>query len=311
MPQEHSSHCPLHTSTAGEIINIISTETLTKRYRRDLGIDISLELSNAKTLVLHQCPLCKLQFFTPAKEGSSEFYQQMKQLPWYYPNTKFEYNSAAEWLKNTTTVLDIGCGDGRFANHLPQCSYTGLEPYSVEKRPLPNQHNIIYQSLNDHAHRHTEHYEAVCAFQVLEHVKNPALFIGDALKCLQPGGLLILGVPNADSYLSRLVNFTLNAPPHHLSWWQKETFQHCAKAFTLKTLALQQSPVEDWEKRLYWMANATHFLSPGSTPHFSDKHHWQIISTIAYISAGLLQYLPIKKSSTGSTLLWVAQKQAS
>ena len=73
--------------------------------------------------------------------------------------------------------------------------------------------------IEDHADQRPGHYDAVTSFQVLEHVTEPASFLRACVKALRPGGRLLLGVPNNDSFLGLLEDNWLNMPPHHMSLW--------------------------------------------------------------------------------------------
>jgi 2-polyprenyl-3-methyl-5-hydroxy-6-metoxy-1,4-benzoquinol methylase len=64
-------------------------------------------------------------------------------------------------------------------------------------------------------------YDAVCSFQVLEHVSNVNAFVSDVVRALKIGGTLILGVPNNDAFLRLEKCPVLNAPPHHMGLWTK------------------------------------------------------------------------------------------
>ena len=84
--------------------------------------------------------------------------------------------------------------------------------------------------LREHAVSHPEEYDAVCAFHAIEHVADPLGFARDLVKCVRPGGRLCIVVPSRTSPLTEIPNFVLNAPPHHLSWWDEGALRAVADA---------------------------------------------------------------------------------
>ena len=175
--------------------------------------------------------------------------------------------------------------------YIPDNPYQGLETPDADKSKNPA---IAYEALADHAQHNPEHYDVVCAFQVLEHVTDPVAFINTAKACLKPGGLLIIGLPNYDSYLQHLVNFTLNAPPHHISWWQTETLRELGRQCHLNTLDIDKAPLEHWESRLYWMqwlGKRLTGINSNQRPHFSSQKRWRWLTPLLYVGACLIDSL--------------------
>ena len=49
-------------------------------------------------------------------------------------------------------------------------------------------------------------------------------------------------VPSRDSAITEIPNFVLNAPPHHLSWWNEDALRVLADRLDLLTEAIEAVP---------------------------------------------------------------------
>lgn len=278
--------------------------------RRDLKLDLNSEFEGETTFERWRCNDCSLIFFTPWQPGSSEFYSALSAYSWYQPEDKWEYQAASDVIGSGQRILDIGCGDGRFHKTVAATDYTGLESNMVPRSvKLAENAHIHKQTLEQHGTHFAGTYDAVCAFQVLEHVAQPRRFVEQALHCLKPNGLLILGMPNHQSYLGGLMNFALNSPPHHLTWWSDETLAALEQELRLRRVQLRHAPLEGWELPLYSMQRLYQWATP-EIERYSSKKRWHWLIPMAYLGAKLTQALGLSpRDAQGSTMLWVATRQ--
>ncbi len=304
--------CPLTGDPRVEVLEEIPASLIIDSYKQDLGLDIAAEFNGVESLILCRSVNCDLIFFYPAITGSSRFYQQLQTFDWYYPPHKYEYEHAAAWIHAGDRVLDIGCGNSHFAAYIPEAHYSGLEPqptfhHLASRPPL----TIYSENIVEHAATHSAFYDAVCCFQVLEHVADPANFIRAALACLKPGGLLILGMPSMESYLSQLVNFSLNAPPHHVTWWTDRALRSVASQFELDVLSLNHAPVEPWECRLYWMQRIAALLMHPSSKRFTASVSRRLVNIGAYLTAGIVEFMSSPTvTARGASVVFIASKRS-
>lgn len=116
-------------------------------------------------------------------------------------------------------ILDIGCGRGSLLQWLKNHKW---ETYGVEI----NKHaaedgnreelNIFNGELTD-ANYLSDFFDIVVINQVLEHVYDPQETLREIYRILKPTGLLIVGVPNIDSYEAKIFQkywFALQIPTH-------------------------------------------------------------------------------------------------
>jgi len=108
-------------------------------------------------------------------------------------------NYSFEGLK----VLDIGCGTGFLLHKLRSlgCDVYGIEPgkqakIGVEEYNLPIINDFFPSAQLD------EDFDLVISILVLEHIVKPEQFLSDIKKLLKSSGMIILGVPNEEPYIS-------------------------------------------------------------------------------------------------------------
>src|SRR5581483_4571567 len=87
-------------------------------------------------------------------------------------------------------------------------------------------------------------FDVTCAFQVVEHVSDPLGLIGAMIALTRPGGQIIISAPNAGAYISRCRDL-LNAPPHHVTWWEDRTWHWLARSFCLADVELYHTPIDE------------------------------------------------------------------
>ena len=243
--------CPLCHSTRPEPFERIAIEDLDYFYRQMFDLPVLDHFHGIQELTFHFCQVCGLKYFYPQIGGSGQFYLSLNRHPWYYLEDKSEYRTAALVVPCKSKVLDVGCGSGKFARSISSCDYVGLEKNLVDYQPKSDYPRILPEYIEEHVLNHEEEYDVVCAFQVLEHIPNVSTFIESSLRCLKPGGLLIISVPSADSFISKTVNGVLNMPPHHLTWWPDVALEYISTRYDLELVRIVHAPIEKIHYRRY------------------------------------------------------------
>lgn len=101
-------------------------------------------------------------------------------------------------------ILDIGCGAGILSEPLTRlgATVTGLDPApgNIEMARLHAEDGgLAIDYRKDSAETLAaagERFDAVCAMEVVEHVRDPAAFIATAAQLVRPGGLLFVSTLN-------------------------------------------------------------------------------------------------------------------
>jgi SAM-dependent methyltransferase len=118
-------------------------------------------------------------------------------------------------------ALDIGCGDGEFLGTLQQlgweCQGTELTSTTARRAAAIPGLSVRTGPLDGGAYPEAG-FDVVSLWHVLEHLADPDRTLRDCARWLRDGGLLLVAVPNLDSWQARLFRgawFHLD-PPFHL-----------------------------------------------------------------------------------------------
>jgi 2-polyprenyl-3-methyl-5-hydroxy-6-metoxy-1,4-benzoquinol methylase len=225
---------------------------------------------------LFTCKSCGFGIFMPPVVGTDEFYQALSGagLGSYYSRETWEHQQALNDLKDYRSILEVGSGAGYFLERLKQ---QGKEVQGVElnaaaaafarQRQVP----VEAASIENFASSHRERFEAVCLFQVIEHVAAPLDFLSHALTCLNSGGRLILSVPNMAGILGKMDPMVTNVPPHHVTHWTPEALRLLQKHFPLKLVTLKYEPAYNFF-RPYFQERFRH----RRVPEWAAKQIWRL-----------------------------------
>jgi methionine biosynthesis protein MetW len=100
-------------------------------------------------------------------------------------------------------VLDIGCGDGKLLSNLKN---TGWETYGVEISDLAvefarKKYGLnIFEGVAEDAMFEDEFFDVIILSHVLEHLPDPKATLKEINRILKPNGLLIISIPNVNSF---------------------------------------------------------------------------------------------------------------
>jgi len=291
-----------------EIVERIATADLVKSWKSDFGVDVARLFEGIEHLTLVRNGETGLLSFYPPVEGDAAFYQAMRAFDWYHPPHKEEFAAAAQWHRHGERVLDVGAGDAGFARYIRREVYRGLEtdPQAVQAVVA---HGLNVLDWDMQTYLASDAFEAaglVTAFQVLEHVSDPARFVQDMSALACAGGRVVIGVPDAGSYVADLPDFMLNAPPHHLTWWTEAALCSVMEQAGLRVCAVHRFEVEPWERQLWWMAKLARLTRRGAAAKFGAQLRRHKVAS--YIGSWALQKIPIPKAARGATLLMVGEK---
>jgi len=234
---------PIVPGGAVKVVTRLKSKDIIELYQQS-NIDGRRFFLKTETVLVCECVSTGYRFYYPFDlVGDGKFYSDLQNIKResgvdYYRDWSYDNEFAYSLTRDNDTVLEIGCGTGKFLERLQEekVSVTGLELNEqavtiAKEKGL----NVRHELIEDFAINNAGRFTHVCAFQVLEHIADINSFISASLKCLKKGGKLIFGVPNNEPYFQRFNKYeTFNLPPHHMGLWNLEAFNNLTRYFPLK-----------------------------------------------------------------------------
>ena len=102
-------------------------------------------------------------------------------------------------------TLDIGCGSSRIIRDLPDA--VGLDVQQRKLRFLARRHPRLVRASLDRLPFRAGAFDTVICSEVIEHVPDTPAVLGEMTRVLRPGGTLVVGTPDYDRVLWRLIEW--------------------------------------------------------------------------------------------------------
>ncbi len=195
------------------------------------------------------CLMADVQFSHDQYERESYYTMERKTkegienkwgMRWRYLLKKI---SASFQDRRPLSLLDVGAGNGYFVS-------LALREFSINARGLEisraeiefakkmNGVDLVEQDVRDHR----ESYDIVTCFNVIEHVVDPHAFLSAMVRCVNPGGMLVVSTPNPRCIRARikgLSKWERVDPPHHLNLFSKNALSGMLKKNGLTQLGYE------------------------------------------------------------------------
>lgn len=232
---------------------------ISKKWQKSLGIDVGESFRELDLIEYWECKQTGFRWYTPPQAaGDGNLYAQLEKFDWYYMPNKWEFSKALNILENTSSILEVGVGEGHFLQAAKSRGFS-IEGVELNPKGAERARNLGFQvyemMLNELSEQIDQRFDAICSFQVLEHVPNPREFLEGMIGLLKPGGKLVLSVPNAavmrkiDPHNQDL----LNQPPHHMGHWDKRVFRSLEQIFPIQVKSVHYEPLASYH--VTWMVN--------------------------------------------------------
>lgn len=300
--------CPITGAAPVRHVQRVSPTLLKDLWRIVFKVDVTPDFAGVKRFDLWESPI-GLHYFDPPLEGSHAFYTAMYEgarQRGEYPEHSIRgaFHLVAGEVGEGERVLDVGCGYGGLRTLIPQARYLGLDPNFAGDTDWARK-----ESLEQHLTTMEGQYDIACAIEVIEHVVDPTLMVRNLARAVRPGGRVMVSVPHVPSALTRIPNFVMNAPPHHLTWWTDAALRAVAAQAGLVTDRIVPTPWCEVSGMIYWVDRFT--LIKSRDTYF--RHSWPLhVSsmlgwTLGYV-ANRIFGPPNDARAGGAGLLMVARK---
>jgi 2-polyprenyl-3-methyl-5-hydroxy-6-metoxy-1,4-benzoquinol methylase len=260
----HPTACPIcsddllekiHRFTAKQAAEAFLPLHRDERRHRDLVHNIEY-LWRGPICEVVQCGACRFTFPIPYVAGDQEFYELAYGLP-SYPGHRWEYDRAVKFveglpLSDSRRILELGAGVGQFIktvlripgfspDRIVATDYISHSVNELRKLGVDAQLASVFELAAGPGNRTS--FDAVCAFQSIEHMANVTELVVAVKGMLKPGGLAILSVPHGPSveFNERYLN-CFDWPPNHVGRWYRESFVALAASAHLELLAHEIEP---------------------------------------------------------------------
>jgi SAM-dependent methyltransferase len=236
--------CPLCGNSASTREREIATGGIRAYWRRfDFDLDDAFPGLPSHVVMLC-CNRCGLRWFVPSLIGPPALYARLSEWPEYYDRQAWEWARALDILRRNGVrrVLEIGAGTGEFLS-LAAPHFESVEGIELSEPAIRTARDRGLNVTDKPVCAIEADYDAVVAFQLLEHVSEPARFIDTAVAKLAHGGILIFAVPNQDGAAGQLPFDYLNLPPHHATRWTRASFCEVARLFGLDLIDYASEPL--------------------------------------------------------------------
>lgn len=140
-------------------------------------------------------------------------------------------------------LLDIGCGNGLFLSLAEKSGWEGVgvefDPYTAESGRkmlgLSIRTGTMQETLSN-----GERFHAITLFDYLEHSTSPGDDLDFLVKFLEPGGVLLVRVPNLDGWQSKLMGCSwLSVISNHISYFNASVLKPTLEARGLRVEYMQ------------------------------------------------------------------------
>jgi len=158
---------------------------------------------------------------------------------------------------SSVTSLDVGCSSGALLEVALRCGFNahGAEPAEQAAQTasaIPNAH--VFKGFLHDAKYSDNHFDIITLFEVIEHLTDPVDLISEITRILKPGGILLIGTGNADSWTVQIQSekweyFDIAGHGGHISFFTPKSMRKLAKLCKLDVKEVSTKRVNLGERK--------------------------------------------------------------
>lgn len=200
------------------------------------------------TLVFYRCATCGLEYADPTFMADASWYELVE----HYTN-RWEFNPCLRDLAaRSAHVLEVGCGDGRFLARLAAEGHRAVG-IDFNSRAVADAVRQGLAATTDSIAGVRDHqpgfFDAVVAFQTLEHFERPVAFLAELRGAVEVGGTVHLSFPSPRRYVTRYHSDERvgrremwDYPPHHQTRWDRSAVNAALNRAGWRLTAFEEEP---------------------------------------------------------------------
>lgn len=138
----------------------------------------------------------------------------------------------SQYCERGGRVLDAGCATGEFAHFISDVyKVSGCDisedAIKVAKNTYTDMDNCFWCGTVEQIADRNEQYDAICMWDVIEHVPEPLEVITGMLKHITADGCMIISTPNIGALFAKIMRskWPFMTPPEHLCFFSKKSFE--------------------------------------------------------------------------------------
>ncbi len=284
----------------------MSTSSETLFNHCPVGCNSTLENTDIKLPegVLKKCPDCGQLLSSCSKawfdESMQEFDVPLGTLPSgknrqrYHQRMGNILNDAKSVVGNKNNealrLLDVGCSSGALLRVAKECGYdaSGAEPATQAADTARGLGFEIFPGYLQDAGFPDNHFDVITLFEVIEHLLDPQDLLKEILRILKPGGVLLIGTGNANSWTVDFMGadweyFDIRSHGGHISFFNPKSMRMLTEncGFEVDNISTKRVNILERKhasKPMYEMVKVTRELL-AIPARFADKGH-DMLSTL-------------------------------
>ena len=146
----------------------------------------------------------------------------------------------------TLKLLDVGCSSGAFLESARKlgCAVHGVEPATRAAESARSQGLDVFNGTLEAARFPDTSFDAATLFEVIEHLVAPIDLLREIHRVLRPGGVLLVGTGNADSWTVRTLGarwdyFSIDRHGGHISFFNPGSMRLAAQRAGFETIRIE------------------------------------------------------------------------
>lgn len=163
------------------------------------------------------------------KSGSYRAYAEMELLK--KRTAERRLNRIRQYGAPGKRLLDVGCSVGIFLEAALDFGFDAhgveLSSQAVAMAKERVRERITQADVNEHIRKGGARYDAITAYDIIEHTQDPTAFLKDLYDALEPGGVVAIATPDTDHFLRYVMGkrWSMLQPMQHTFLFSKRSMK--------------------------------------------------------------------------------------